>query len=109
METGDISEKIMRGKHTTRHAQLFELAKGGYIVDTPGFSMFEISDIKYDELYKYYPEFYDDSGSCKFRSCTHINEPGCIIKRKVDEGTIDFHRYQRYIQLYNMLKQIKEY
>jgi len=109
METGDISEKVMRGKHTTRHAQLFELTTGGYIVDTPGFSMFELSEIKFDELYQYYPEFNDIPGTCKYRSCSHINEPGCLVKIRVNDGIIDLQRYQRYIQLYNLLKLIKEY
>lgn len=104
METGEISEKIMRGKHTTRHAQLFELPNGGYIVDTPGFSLLELSDIKYNELHKYYPDFNCVDESCRFRGCNHISEPGCIIKNKVDNGTIDQERYQRYVQLYNNLK-----
>lgn len=109
METGEISEKIMRGKHTTRHAQLFELATGGYIVDTPGFSLLELSGIRFDELHQYYPEFNDINGSCRFRGCSHTSEPGCVIKEKVDTGAIDLDRYQRYVQLYNNLKSIKEY
>ena len=108
METGEISEKIMRGKHTTRHAQLFELTGGGYIVDTPGFSLLELSDIKYDELHKYYPDFNCMDETCRFRGCSHISEPGCIIKNKVENGIIDQERYQRYIQLYNTLKQARK-
>lgn len=109
METGGMSQKIMRGKHTTRHAQLFELATGGYFVDTPGFSMFELEGIEHDELQQYYPEFYDHLGNCKFRSCNHINEPGCSIKDMVNTGEIDIERYQRYIQIFDALKSIKKY
>jgi len=109
METGDISGKIMRGRHTTRHAQLFELDSGGYIVDTPGFSLLDLPDTKPEELQFYYPEFHEFSCMCRFRGCSHIAEPGCLVKESVNSGKFDFQRYQRYILLYNALKQNKTF
>lgn len=105
MKTGDISEKIDRGKHTTRHAELLELKNGGYFVDTPGFSSFELSDIEGNELENYYPEFDNYLNKCKFTGCSHITEPGCSVKEALGESLIDAGRYERYIEFYNMLKQ----
>lgn len=109
MKTGDISQKIERGKHTTRHAELFELNFGGYVVDTPGFSSFELDEIKAEELQFYYPDFIKYIDGCKFRGCNHIAEPGCRVKEKVSSRNIDNGRYTRYIQLYNLLKQKKTF
>lgn len=107
MEVGDVSKKISRGKHTTRHTELIELNYGGYVLDTPGFSSFELIKIDADELKYYYPEFEKYEGSCKFKSCNHINEPGCKIKSAIEDKTIDSGRYFRYTQLYEMLKNEK--
>lgn len=109
MKTGNISEKIERGKHTTRHAEIFELEYGGYIVDTPGFSSFELSDIKYNELELYFPEFEDHLNKCKFTHCSHINEPFCSIKEAVSSGLVNSERYKRYTELFLLLKQNKDY
>lgn len=109
METGNISERNERGKHTTRHAELVELDCGGYIVDTPGFSSFEVEGIKHDELQIYYPEFSEYINKCKFTGCSHISEPGCAIKEAVNTGHVSLERYERFIQLYNSLKEIKFY
>ncbi len=115
METGNISEKIKRGKHTTRHAELFELSldnfglHGGFIVDTPGFSSIELVELDPGELQLYYPELNKYLGECKFRSCSHIAEPGCRIKEMVSSGDIDYGRYQRYTQLFNVLKEKKTF
>lgn len=108
METGSVSDKIERGKHTTRHAELLELKFGGYVADTPGFSSFEIS-IPYSELENYYPEIRRNIGGCRFTSCSHISEPDCPVKEAVDKGEISQERYQRYIQLYTQLKSIPQY
>ena len=105
METGNISEKIKRGKHTTRHAELFQLSFGGYVADTPGFSSLELIEIGAEELQYFYPEFSEYIGKCKFRSCSHITEPGCRIKKEVDAGNIDHGRYLRYVELCGLLKQ----
>jgi len=105
METGKVSEKIERGKHTTRHAELHELKSGGLLADTPGFSSFDLSGIEPGELQYYYPEFTDFFGKCKFNGCNHIGEPGCEVKKAADKGDIDLFRYRRYIEFYNSLKE----
>ncbi len=109
METGSVSNKIERGKHTTRHAEILELKYGGYIADTPGFSSFELADIQYNELESYYPEFRNHLNTCKFTSCSHITEPECQIREAVERGEIDNNRFQRYTQLYKNLKDIPQY
>lgn len=109
METGKVSERIERGRHTTRHAELVKLGDDGYLVDTPGFSSFEISKIKFDELCFYYREFLDHIGECRFSRCSHISEPQCGVKDALSRGLIDTGRYERYIELYNILKQQREY
>ena len=106
MKTGDISQKIERGKHTTRHAELFELNFGGYVVDTPGFSSFELSGIAFDKLDSCYREFEEYKTKCRFVGCSHLTEPQCGVKDALSKGEIDFGRYERYAQLYNILKEI---
>jgi len=109
LETGEISDKIKRGKHTTRHVELLELPEGGYVLDTPGFSSFEVNTIKATELYKYFPEMSGYEDSCRFSGCCHINEPDCAIKEKVESGEIAKSRYESYKELFNQLKNIKEW
>lgn len=110
METGELSVKIDRGKHTTRHAELIELSGGGYIIDTPGFSSFElVNDIECRDLEYYYRDFRKYLNSCKFTGCSHISEPTCMIKKAVEEGKIDKERYLRYIEIYKMLQKRKKY
>lgn len=105
MKTGNLSDKLERGKHTTRHAELMELARGGYIVDTPGFSSYELTGIRYDELQNYYPEFADYINECRFIGCSHINEPDCGVKNALGSGAVSAGRYERYKELYTVLKQ----
>ena len=107
METGNVSDRIQRGKHTTRHVELIELEDGGYVLDTPGFSSLEIEGIKAIELWEYFPEFRTDA--CKFKGCSHINEPGCSVKDKLSEGMIAESRYESYCELYEKLKKIKDW
>ncbi|HEX2927982.1 MAG TPA: ribosome small subunit-dependent GTPase A [Ruminiclostridium sp.] len=109
MRTGKVSNKIERGKHTTRHAEILELESGGYIADTPGFSSFELADIQYMELENCYPEFRQLLNKCKFTSCSHITEPECRIREAVEQGKIDVGRFQRYTQLYKILKDVPQY
>lgn len=109
METGEISMKIERGRHTTRHAELIELESGGFVVDTPGFSSFELKDIKHDELELFYPEFGQYRNKCRFTGCSHISEPECSIKEALNAGLISYERYTRYVQFYNELRQINPY
>ena len=108
-ETGEVSEKIKRGKHTTRHVELLELKDGGFVLDTPGFSSFEVNRIKVTDLYKYFPEMQECEDMCRFKGCVHINEPDCEIKERVASGKISQSRYESYKELYNQLKEIKEW
>ncbi len=105
METGDISDRIQRGKHTTRHVQLFRLNSGGFIVDTPGFSSFSVPDVSHESLEIFYPEFYDALGKCRFTGCSHTSEPDCAVKDLLDKGQLDEDRYNRYVELYKELKE----
>ncbi|MCX7842941.1 MAG: ribosome small subunit-dependent GTPase A [Clostridia bacterium] len=105
METGEVSQKLERGRHTTRHAELVTLKSGGYLVDTPGFSSFELSELSHSELQNFYPEFEGYIGKCRFTGCSHISEPGCRVKEALEKGLIDTGRYGRYAQLYDILKQ----
>lgn len=109
MEIGDISAKIERGKHTTRHSQIIALGEETYIVDTPGFTSLEISEITKEELGQYYPEFVQYEPYCKFSGCAHINEPSCGVKDAVAEGRISKVRYENYKVLYQELKDLKRY
>jgi ribosome biogenesis GTPase len=109
MQTGELSRKAERGKHTTRHAELLELSFGGFVADTPGFSSYELDDIEAEELELYYPEMRDKYGKCRFTHCSHISEPECRVKEAVEKGFIDEGRYDRFILLYNSLKQNKTY
>ena len=109
METGSVSEKIMRGKHTTRHVELFELPCGGFVLDTPGFSSLEVEGIKADELWEYFPEIVPVNGNCRFRGCSHVNEPDCAVRELVQNGKMASSRYESYVELYNKLKLVKEW
>lgn len=108
LETGEVSEKIRRGRHTTRHVELFEI-NDGFVLDTPGFGQLEVEGIKADELQNYFPEMADADGKCRFRGCAHINEPDCFVKEKLKNGEIAPSRYESYKELYEKLKQIKEW
>lgn len=105
IEVGDLSRKLERGKHTTRHVELFEVAEGGYIADTPGFSSFDIDDIKSSQLQMYYPEFNKFKEYCRFNGCSHLSEPSCAVKDAVSSNQIDGGRYERYNNIYAHLKQ----
>lgn len=109
LETGSVSEKIQRGKHTTRHVELFEMKGGGFVLDTPGFSSLEVEGIKAEDLWQYFPEMANSQNKCRFRGCSHINEPDCFVKEKVENGEMASSRYESYIELYNKLKSVKEW
>lgn len=106
LETDEISEALGRGKHTTRHVEIFEFGHG-YIADTPGFSKLEFIDFQADQLRFYYPDFFAKSTSCKFYECTHTHEPGCEIKRLVSTGDIPEFRYDNYVSMYHEILQMK--
>jgi ribosome biogenesis GTPase len=98
METGDISQKLGRGKHTTRHSELIEVSEG-FVVDTPGFSSLDIDFIKREDLQYSFPEFGDFIGSCRFKGCMHHKEPDCAVKEAVEQGRINHFRYEFYIKM----------
>ncbi len=109
METGSISEKIERGRHTTRHSEIIALGDETYIMDTPGFTSLDITEIEKDELASYYPEFKHHEPYCRFRGCAHISEPDCKVKEAVEKGEISRLRYDNYRMLYEELKAVKRY
>ena len=108
-QIGDISEKINRGKHTTRHSEIFNVAKDTYIMDTPGFTSLECADIEDTELHYYFNEFSEYEGKCRFNGCVHVNEPDCKVKDAVLEGKISKVRYDIYLEMYNELKAKRKY
>ena len=107
LEVGRVSEKIKRGRHTTRLARLFP-CEGGYIVDTPGFSSIEMTDIEASELVHFFPEFASHLGGCRFTPCTHSHEPQCSIKEAVEAGKIFRERYEAYLNLLNEIETRKK-
>ena len=96
LKTGVISEALGRGKHTTRHVELLEVA-GGLVADTPGFSSLEMDHIEKEQLSRYFIEMDEASSMCKFRGCLHLKEPQCEIKKQVETGEIAKHRYENYL------------
>jgi len=96
METNDISEKLGRGKHTTRHVELVALPGGGYVADTPGFSQLDFQKLGVEEIGTCFREFRELASGCKFRGCTHIHEPGCAVLAELAEGGIAESRYRHY-------------
>jgi len=109
METGEISRKIERGRHTTRHSELFPIGEDSYIMDTPGFSSLYVNNFEKEELKYYFPEFEEYEGMCRFQGCDHIHEPGCAVKEAVNEGKIHSVRYQNYVEMYEELKNRRRY
>lgn len=104
LETGSVSEKISRGKHTTRHVELFKTNGGGYVFDTPGFSSVEPENMELGEIAMHFPEMRNLYGECRFRGCMHIGEPDCAVKDKVSRGEISESRYSSYKELYEIQK-----
>lgn len=109
METGSISDKIDRGKHTTRHSELIRVEQDSYIVDTPGFSSLFIEEFEKDELKDYYREFVLYEPECRFQGCVHIHEPVCGVKKALEDGRISRIRYENYLVLYEELKNKRKY
>ena len=110
--TGEISKKLGRGRHTTRHAELYKLAGGGYIADTPGFSTFETNRydiIRKEELAGCFREFEELTDKCRFRDCAHICEKGCAVVEAVESGYIHKSRHESYKTMYEEAKQLKEW
>ena len=107
--TGDISGKLKRGKHTTRHSELFTIGTGSYICDTPGFTAFELRNITSAELRDYYEEFRPYDGKCRFDDCSHTDEPDCAVRSAGDSGEIPQIRYGDYRTIYRELKERRSF
>lgn len=109
VQTGGLSEKIQRGKHTTRHSELMFVDDDTYIMDTPGFSSLYTEGIEAEDLKLYFPEIVAYTGTCKFNMCNHISEPGCLVKEAVGDGRISKMRYDDYVMIYNELKEKRKW
>lgn len=109
METGSISEKIERGKHTTRHSELIWIEDTTYIMDTPGFSSLYTNEFEKEELKYYFTEFEQYEGQCRFQGCDHVHEPGCAVKEALNAGEIHPVRYENYLEMYKELKEKRRY
>ncbi len=112
LPVGEVSEKLGRGRHTTRHVELYDLGEGTYVADTPGFSSFDTDQMEVilkENLQYAFPDFGRYIGSCQFRDCSHRKEPGCAVTAAVGEGAIEATRYDSYLKLYEKASQIKEW
>lgn len=108
-KTGEISEKIKRGKHTTRHSELMKAEEGTYLIDTPGFSTLYLNPIEKEELKAYYAEFQPYEEECRFLGCSHTHEPDCGVKQAVEQGEIHKVRYKNYVEFYEELKNTRSW
>lgn len=108
-ETGDISKKTKRGRHTTRHCELFDLGNGTGIFDTPGFTSFEVMGAEEDELQHLFPEMAPFLGTCRYDDCRHLKEPGCRVRQAVEEGDIPRSRYESYKALLGEIQEKNRY
>lgn len=109
LKTGAVSRKIERGRHTTRHSELFAIDRESYIMDTPGFSSLYVNEFEKEELKYYFPEFSDYEGKCRFHGCDHVHEPGCAVKEAVEAGKIHPVRYEDYQEMYQELNEKRRY
>lgn len=109
MEVGDISRKIERGKHTTRHSEMFPVDGNGFVLDTPGFGSIELYDMDAEELKQYYREFEEYEPQCRFQGCNHIGETECGVRQAVQEGWISPERYENYRLFFQELKDRRKY
>ena len=109
VQTGAVSEKIRRGKHTTRHSELFSLPDQTYVMDTPGFTSLLLPELEKEELREYYQEFRPYALQCRFLGCAHINEPDCGVKEALAQGKMSSSRYENYKLFYEELKNRKRY
>ncbi|MCR4806387.1 MAG: ribosome small subunit-dependent GTPase A [Lachnospiraceae bacterium] len=106
--TGDISAKAERGKHTTRHSEIIPIDRDTFIMDTPGFSSFDVVSVDAEEIGGYYREFIDHT-DCRFQPCSHTHEPDCAVKKAVEEGLISRERYINYTMIYKEIKNLRRY
>ena len=110
LKTGDVSEKLGRGRHTTRHVELFALADGTFVIDTPGFSAFDTDEMELilkENLQYAFPDFAPYVGRCRFPDCAHLCEPDCAVRQALERGALQRSRYDSYVRLYERAKEIK--
>ena len=110
LETGEVSEKLGRGRHTTRHVELYRLGENTYVADTPGFSSFDTDQMELilkENLQYAFPDFGDYIGKCRFDDCSHRKEPDCAVRAAVEAGDIEASRYESYLRLYEKVSQVK--
>lgn len=105
METGEISRKLKRGKHTTRHSQVIPIDGDSFLIDTPGFSSLDTIAVQKEEIRFYFPEYEKYEGSCRFHGCMHMEEPGCAVKQAVADGAVAATRYENYRFFYQELRE----
>ena len=108
METGEVSRKLQRGRHTTRHTELFYLGGDGFLLDTPGFSALE-NDLEPEQVRDYFPEFTEYQKNCRFAVCLHADEPDCAVKEAMREGKVSPERYEAYMTLLQERKNARKY
>jgi ribosome biogenesis GTPase len=101
LRIGEVSESSNKGQHTTTFAEMHQLPFGGFLVDTPGIKGFGLVDIPREELHHHFPEFFALLPECKYHNCLHLNEPGCAVRKALDEGSIAPSRYNSYVSMYN--------
>lgn len=109
MEVGNVSEKIKRGKHTTRHSEIFAIDKDSYVIDTPGFTSLVIMDMEENELKDYFSEFLEHEHLCRFNGCLHLKEPKCGVKEALEKELISPVRYENYKNIYHEIKDRRKY
>ncbi len=109
METGAISQKTKRGKHTTRHAEIFDIEGGGMLFDTPGFTSFEILEAEEENLASFYPDIEAHAKDCRYDNCRHLKEPGCSVREAVSAGKIHKLRYDSYVKNIEEIRAKKKY
>jgi ribosome biogenesis GTPase len=109
METGEISKKLKRGRHTTRHSEIFHIEEDTFVLDTPGFSSLYVNDIDKEDIKNYFDEFSEYEDECKFLGCLHINEPVCGVKKALEEGKISRVRYENYKLLIEEVENNRKY
>ena len=112
LSTGEISKKLGRGKHTTRHVELYEIGENAYVADTPGFSTMDMQRYELDDKDQIifgFPDLEKYSLNCKFTSCSHTGEKGCAVSKAVEDGFISRERHESYITMYNEVKDIKQW
>lgn len=107
-QTGDISQKLSRGKHTTRHSEIIPIDENTFIIDTPGFSSFDLFNIKAEEIGDYYDEF-ESYNKCRFTPCSHTHEPECGVKEAVEKGLVSKRRYENYVHIFKEVTNLRRY